>query len=128
MQLTQDAISPLIKLLEGKITINNHQINKKRLLLEISNYVNVNASESEIVQQNIIYQINKLIYKSDVSLNRQKCENNYSNIVNSKLEGGVINFCRDGNIIDILIQLSLLNVKNDKPVFIFTICLLPLLC
>ena len=119
MQLTQDAISPLIKLLEGKITINNHQINKKRLLLEISNYVHVNASESEVVQQNIIYQINKLIYKNDVSLNRQKCENNYSNIVNSTLEGGVINFCRDGNIINILIQLSLLNAINDKPVFIF---------
>ena len=119
MQLTQNAISPLIKLLESKITINNHQINKKRLLLETSNYVHVNASESEVVHQNIIYQINKLINKNDVSLNRQKCENNYSNIVNSKLERGEINFSRDGNIINILIQLSLLNAKNDKPVFIF---------
>ena len=119
MKLTQDAISSLINLLEGKITISNHQINKQRLLREISNYVHANASEIEVVQQNLIYQINKLVYKNDVSLNRQKCENNYSNIVNSKLERGVINFSRDGNIINILIQLSLLNAKNDKPVFIF---------
>jgi hypothetical protein len=119
MPLTQDAISSLNKLLKGQPTINNHQINKQRLLQEISSYVHVNASESEVVQQNLIYQINKLVHKNDVSLNRQKCENNYSNIVNSKLESGVINFSRDVNIINILIQLSLLNTINDKPVFIF---------
>ena len=119
MKLTQDAISSLINLLEGKITISNHQINRQRLLREISNYMHVNASEIEVVQQNLIYQINKLIHKNDISIKRQKYENNYSNIVNSNLECGVMNFFRDGNIINVLIQLSLLNAINDKPVFIF---------
>ena len=119
MPLTQNAISPLIKLLEGKITIDNHLINKQRLLREISNYANFNASESEVVLQNLIYQINKQVHKNDVSINLQKGRKNYSNIVNSRLEGGVINIFKDENIINILVQISLLNPKNDKPVLIF---------
>ena len=109
MSFTRNILSSLIKWIEEGVSIDDHQTNKGRILIEIRKYMQENASDRDISQRCFLYQINKIISEKEKNLKFLPSDSNYNNIVSTMVKEGLINIIREDNIINDIIEISILN-------------------
>jgi len=109
MQFVRDIFSSLINSIEKGITIDDHQTNRKRILGEIRDYMDVNTYDTEVIHQCLLYQIDKIISVKDNNVKYQLCGNNYNNLIVEMLDNGLINIIREDDLINDIIEISILN-------------------
>jgi hypothetical protein len=111
MPLSNKVISLFINRLNKEVAIEDHQALQKKILNEISSYIEFNFAT---INKFFLHQVNALIDDKHINDNSIEFKNEIETLIQFTINQGLDSFLKEDDINNVFLELLLLDKKNQK--------------